>query len=270
MKNPQPNRNPRFRFFFRLRRQISFPIHCAAIAALGLAASAQASLAAPPVATSAQQQITRDVTQHAIKVLHDYADKQGWKDEKIKLSLFVPPTVSAYPLCTQPLKVSAPDNAGFQLNHQRYQVACGDSWAVTVNVRPDITLPVVMTKGDIPRGETLTESNLTLRRYNVSSGNGKFMTDLSQVIGKQTRSQLRASKPVTPQQLEMPLLVKRGDEVIIDISIEGIDARTKGLAMKNGHQGELISVRNESSNQVVKGKIQADGSVAINAPVANL
>jgi flagella basal body P-ring formation protein FlgA len=271
MKKLLQNRNPSFRFISRLGRPISFPLRGAAMMALVLTASAaHASLATPPVATSAQQEISRAVTQQAIKVLHDYAAQQGWKDEKIKLTLFIPPTAAAYPLCVQPLKVSVPDNAGFQLSHQRYDVACDKSWSLTVNVRPDITLPVVMAQTDIARGTTLSESNLTLRRYNISSGNTKFMTDLSQVLGKQTRSQLRTTKPITPQQLEMPLLVKRGDEVTIDIQVEGINARTKGLAMKNGHQGEVISVRNESSNQVVKGKVQADGSIMINGPVANL
>ncbi|NEP50997.1 MAG: flagellar basal body P-ring formation protein FlgA, partial [Moorea sp. SIO3C2] len=51
--------------------------------------------------------------------------------------------------------------------------------------------------------------------------------------------------------LEQPLLIKRGDSVVVTARTGTLTVKMPGTALMDGHRGEQISVRNKQSNRVV-------------------
>ena len=72
---------------------------------------------------------------------------------------------------------------------------------------------------------------------------------------------MRDRQPITLNQLESPLLVERGQRVLMVAEQNGVEARTMGEAMKKGRKGEIIKVKNESSGRVVSAIVADIGVV---------
>ncbi|VEB41976.1 flagellar basal body P-ring biosynthesis protein FlgA [Chromobacterium violaceum] len=56
--------------------------------------------------------------------------------------------------------------------------------------------------------------------------------------------------------------MKRGDAVSIVARQDGIEVTSAGEALANGRQGEVIRVRNTSSNKIINARVSAQGEVA--------
>lgn len=70
-----------------------------------------------------------------------------------------------------------------------------------------------------------------------------------------------AIEPNLVRPTQPKLLVRRNDSVIMRITGELFQVTDLGLALENGHQGELVRVRNVGSGRVVVARVMADGSV---------
>lgn len=57
------------------------------------------------------------------------------------------------------------------------------------------------------------------------------------------KRRVRDRQPITLNQLESPLLVERGQRVLMVAEQNGVEARTMGEAMKKGRKGEIIKVK---------------------------
>ena len=58
-----------------------------------------------------------------------------------------------------------------------------------------------------------------------------------------------------------PLLVKRGDAVVMIARIEGIEVSTAGEALDAGARGALVRVKNSTSGQTLRMRVVAPGAV---------
>jgi len=58
-----------------------------------------------------------------------------------------------------------------------------------------------------------------------------------------------------------PKLIRRGDQVVIVATTGGISVRMAGTAMADGRRDEQITVKNKSSNRLIKVRVVAPGTV---------
>jgi len=63
--------------------------------------------------------------------------------------------------------------------------------------------------------------------------------------------------------MEQPPLVRRGDIVILTAEGRGLRAVTQGEAREEGRPGQVIRVRNLTSNREVYGQVDGERSVRI-------
>ncbi|HAA83692.1 MAG TPA: flagella basal body P-ring formation protein FlgA [Thermodesulfobacterium commune] len=63
--------------------------------------------------------------------------------------------------------------------------------------------------------------------------------------------------------LNEPLLVKRGQEVLIIGKGRGFLVKTKGKALQDGRKGEVIKVRNLTSNKEVLGRVISTNEIEV-------
>lgn len=222
-----------------------------------------ASCHATPPQTSAREQINTQLIVKAGKTLDLLAKQMHWQNYRYKLNLFIPPMVSRLPPCSIPLSIVSSAVTMKTLNHLNYSANCtGDSpWRVLVTVKPDLYVPVVMANQEIAQGEVLNADELMLKKFNISNQHGELFYKVEDVVGLSAKRTLQPMKPITALQLDRPVLVKRDQAVTIVSQMGEISAQASGVALKNGHKGDVIRVRNDKSQRVVSAAVEQAGLV---------
>lgn len=136
-------------------------------------------------------------------------------------------------------------------------------WSIYVPVEIDLFRPVVSTVLPVARGEQLTADQLELREMNISNINGSYYIDPAEVIGMQARRVLSADQAVIAQYIEPPIIIKKGESVLMTAQTSGLVVKIPAIALSDGRIGQQISVRNKQSKRVVEARVSAPGQVTV-------
>ena len=218
-----------------------------------------------PPQQSAREQVNTQVIAKTATALDALAKQQQWQDYRYKLTVFIPPMVAKLPACSVPLHLAAAPVTVKTLNHLNVSAICAgaEQWHLLVSVKPDVYVPVVMPKEEVVRGETLSADGLILKKFNISNQRGELFYQINDAVGLSAKRTLLPYKPIATAQLQMPMLVKRNQAVTIVSQFGEITAQASGVALKNGHKGDVITVRNNNSQRIVTASVENMGLVKV-------
>lgn len=214
-------------------------------------------------AQNARKQIYVAVQQHASDIIHNEAKRRSWPDYQAKMNLFIPAETAQLPACGKSLSVSFPGGDKVELSRLHLDVRCdeGQGWDMAVTVKPDIYLPVVVAKQGLERGHVISPADVAIKKLNISNTRGNYITNPDEVMGLTVKRRVRDLQPIALNQLDSPVLVERGQRVMMIAEQGGVQAQSVGEAMKKGRKGEMIKVKNESSERVVSAIVADSGVV---------
>lgn len=135
----------------------------------------------------------------------------------------------------------------------------------TTNLRFDVKLyrQVAVAAHQVRAGEILTSENLRYERMDTGHLKTGYFTDMSKVIGLETRRPLTPGMVVTDLMLNKPNVIKRGDLVNIIVRIGGMEVIVVGKAMQDGYVGQLIRIQNTNSNKFISAKVLDETTVQV-------
>jgi len=214
-------------------------------------------------AAAVEEQIDQALERHFTQAVASEAAAQGWQGTRFSHTSTPLNSTANLPTCTQAPVVSRVDDSPSLLARQRLEVRCPDQpgWTVAVSSQASIFLPAVFSSRAIERGQTITAEQLTLQELDVGKAARGFFTDTEEVVGMGAKRRIRANQALSPGLLAMPLLVRRGQQVKILASHDGIEASTMGEALENGRLKAVIRVRNLSSGKTIEAKVLKVGVV---------
>ncbi|MBF7995246.1 flagellar basal body P-ring formation protein FlgA [Rahnella sp. SAP-29] len=212
---------------------------------------------------TARKQIYHQAVTAATADISRVAGQKNWKDFQSKLNVFVPAEVSRFQPCARPLTVAMPQGDRLDLARLRYDIRCpaANGWEITVTVKPDIYVPVVVAKNTLERGYKVGPNDIEMKKRNISSSRNGYLTDPDDAVGLTVKKRIRDMQVIVPSQLESELLVNRGQKVIMIAEQDGVEARMTGEAMKNGRKGDMVKVKNLSSKKTVTAVVDGMGVV---------
>lgn len=145
------------------------------------------------------------------------------------------------------------------------RVSCEGStpWAVFVPAQVRIFRPVVVVKTALRRDSIIGAGDVALVEQDVSLLNRGYVTEVEQVIGRKLTRATRTDQVLTPAMLQLAEAVRRGDQVVISARSGGINVRMQGEALSGGTLGEQISVRNLTSQRVIRARVAGPGQVEV-------
>ena len=145
------------------------------------------------------------------------------------------------------------------------RVSCEGStpWSVFVPAQVRLYRQVIVASRPLKRDSVLAAEDVTLAERDVGSLNQGYMTALDQVVGNKLT---RASQPhqvITPNQISLAEIVRRGDQVVISARNAVINVRMPGEALSDGALGEQIRVKNTRSGRTIKARVTGAGQVEV-------
>ncbi len=165
--------------------------------------------------------------------------------------------------CKAPLEAFIPHGRD-PLRASTVGVRCTGEAPWTVYVRTEIKArsSILVAARPLRRGARVSREDVSAALRDVRRIHGQWYTDPEEVVGQQVRLPLRQGEPLTASQLEAPLLVERGERVLLEAGgSAAIRITSRGRALDDGHQGERIRVENLDSGQEVEGRVIGEGRV---------
>jgi len=126
-----------------------------------------------------------------------------------------------------------------------------------------ITVPVLarpMMPGEVVRPEDITTADF--RTDQIQPGG---VMDPHEMIGETPRHPLHASQPLRAGDLQMPVLIKRNDLVLIVLERPGLYLTAEGRALEDGGKGMVIRVTNTQSKRTIDATVLGVDQVAVRA-----
>jgi len=167
--------------------------------------------------------------------------------------------------CARPLEVSA--RSKIKPGAMSLQIECRDkqAWKIYLPLQVKLWRTVLAASRPLPRGHKIAADDvISLREAQISDNQARYMQDqladlLGQVLGRAQAS----GRPFDARYVKPPLWVKRGQTVILLAETQSVQIRMKGNALADGAKGDLIKVRNLSSQRVVEGVVVKPGIILV-------
>lgn len=145
-------------------------------------------------------------------------------------------------------------------------VRCTDAnnpWSLYVQASVALNRSVLVARYPMSRGTVLSSSDVALVDKDVARMTQGYITDINSINGMVLKYSVTAGTVLRPALLQPPMVIKRGDHVVLLAQGGGIQVKMEGTALTDGAVGDVIRVRNLSSHRVVQGTVVSAGVVQV-------
>jgi flagella basal body P-ring formation protein FlgA len=126
----------------------------------------------------------------------------------------------------------------------------------------EVLAEVAVAAGDLRRGAVIDAQDIRIAELDLNNLRSPCF-DMDELVGKRLKRGLRAGEAFERASVVFPPLVKRGEPVTITASKGALTVTARGLAQQDGQEGDMIRVRNISSNKDILCRITGSESVAV-------
>ena len=152
----------------------------------------------------------------------------------------------------------------YQSPNNTIDIQCkSPSWQLFVPIDIEVYGKIVVAATSIPKNTVIRPDHLELKEQQINISRYASYDSIGLVSGMVAKRSIRQGAAITPSRLQPPRLISRGDQVIISAKSSAIAIQMKGEALNSGVLGEQISVKNLSSNRVIRAQVVERGRVAV-------
>ena len=163
--------------------------------------------------------------------------------------------------CDQPLAIEKRDNSEIGRINLKVSCASPKSWTLYVPTELKVYHPVVVASGPIYKSVKLQEHHLDLKETDISRIRGSYYFYLEDVLNMETKRQLKPGAIITSGNLRPPLVIEKGDAVVLTATLGSLTVKTPAIALSKGRRGQQIKVQNRQSKKVVSARVLGPGAV---------
>ncbi|EPE37971.1 flagellar basal-body P-ring formation protein [Candidatus Photodesmus katoptron] len=162
--------------------------------------------------------------------------------------------------CSSPLIPSSP-SLNFSTRNITVLIQCKeDNWKIYVPVQITRFIPQIIMTSSLNTGQIIKPDHITIRMTDLYYFHRQGVSSLEEVIGAKVKRNLYIGDFL---EINDVCIVCRNDIVTIKAIMKGITITDKGIALKDGHNGEKIKVKNKKSKQIIEGIITGSGEVTV-------
>ena len=113
------------------------------------------------------------------------------------------------------------------------------------------------------RHDVISAADITYTEISVAMKNRGYIMDEEDLIGKSPTRTLQKNRPVLPTQIQEPNLVTRKQAVTMVYKSGSVVMQDMGVALEDGAKGELIKIRNATSDIIIHGVVIAENLIEV-------
>ena len=221
----------------------------------------------PPAYREAERKGTSEVTPDLLRtVVQKYLEGE-WKQKIATVSVAVsePADPVAIPDGSIGLQV-IPGSTESGPGRRIFRIAATNGKSTkTVQVVADVTamIDAVVPNRFLKADERIEVGDVKTVRMRVHQVNHPFITDENEVIGMSAARPLPPDVPLRSTFVRLPLVVKKGDRVLIEAQRGGLSIRTYGITKSSGQVGQTITVANLDSGRELTAKVVGPSLVQV-------
>lgn len=126
---------------------------------------------------------------------------------------------------------------------------------IPVRVDVEALADTVVTLQQINYGELISAADVVLQKREITYNSHLAARTIDEVVGKKSRTTLRANQPVRADQVERVPLVKSGQIVTIVAENDVMKISVSGKARSSGAEGDMIRVQNLTSLKEIPARV---------------
>jgi flagella basal body P-ring formation protein FlgA len=107
----------------------------------------------------------------------------------------------------------------------------------------------------IERGTRIEAEDVEIRAVPAGPQNDRLITDIAEVIGKETVQSIQAGDPVSADRIQSPRMVRRGENVTVRSVAAGIVITTSGKALEDGGEGDVVKIELDDSRERIAARV---------------
>jgi len=144
-------------------------------------------------------------------------------------------------------------------------VECPDKagWKIYVRALVDVYDNMAVLSRPVNIGDVVSENNVRLELTNLSVAREDGIKNIQYLLHHRYKRRYPAGRALTMSMVAPPRLVEKGRKVIISYVAPRLSVRMTGVALSHGQKGEIINVRNSSTELMVQGEVVAKGVVEV-------
>ncbi len=116
-----------------------------------------------------------------------------------------------------------------------------------------VKAPVVVIQVPVRSHANIPAENLILKTEDITWLHGNYFSAIAAVADSTARRDLSMGTLVGPQDIAPPLLVHRGDQVIIEATAGSLTVSDVGIALNDAARGETVRIQHQKSGKIVQG-----------------
>ena len=181
----------------------------------------------------------------------------------------------AYFPCSEDIYIS-PKNEN---DWNTIEASCGNPslWSISLRTKDfndqderisqkDSSIQIVFTKQNIPKGKVIQPDDLEMQWASSRSTYGAYV-NIDNIVGHKAKRNLMRNSIIKAQHIVLMNAVNKNDTIIIVSGSAGLTISTYGQALSDGNLGDMILVKNLSSNKKFKAVVTATKKVK---PITNI
>ena len=134
---------------------------------------------------------------------------------------------------------------------------------IPVRIDVEALVDMVVALHQIEYGELVSAADVVLKKCEITQNSHLAARTIDDVIGKKTRTSIRANQPVRADQVEKVPLVKSGQMLTIVAENEVLKISVSGKARSSGAEGDTIRVQNLSSLKEISARVISATTVQV-------
>lgn len=134
---------------------------------------------------------------------------------------------------------------------------------VRVNGRVYSKVEVPILKKNVKRGEIVQDNDIKWIEARSDNLRNNAITEIDSIVGKQAKRMLKKGRQITKYDLKTPVLVDKGEVILMSIKTPFMRIVTKGAALEEGGKGDVIKMKNLKSGKTILAVVNGKGSVSI-------
>jgi flagellar basal body P-ring formation protein FlgA len=145
------------------------------------------------------------------------------------------------------------------------RVACNGTVYWSLNVPVDIhhATDVLVLRRAVGRGEIIRAEDVVAQPRDLPGLTSPFVSRAGDLAGRLTRRPIPEGTAVTADALDAPLLIHRGQSVVLAARTGGLEVRAPGIALADAGAEQRVRVRNLNSLKIVEGVADSAGVVRV-------